>query len=137
MLFIITCGIMLAGAGGYPSQINSFVTVCVYILSHDLASGPIPRKVSGEYDTARYWLVSLIPDAGIVGALKSNIRQKIDTDTDIAIIGKTETDIDLQKIEIDIHLNNRHRPPALVQVQVRSREDVTVIPYSSLSLVLY
>ena len=34
-------------------------------------------------------------------ALKSNVRQKIEIDTDIAIIGKTETetDIDLKKIE--------------------------------------
>jgi len=71
MVFITTCGIMLAWAGGYPPQINSFVIVCMYTLSHNLASGPIPGKVTGEYDTAWYWLVSPvpIPDAGIVRAL--------------------------------------------------------------------
>ena len=29
-------------------------------------------------------------------ALKSNVRQKIETDTDIAIIGKTETETDIE-----------------------------------------
>jgi len=32
-------------------------------------------------------------------ALKSNVRQKIEIDAAIAIIGKTETDIDFKKIE--------------------------------------
>jgi len=44
-------------------------------------------------------------------ALKRNVRQKIEIDTDIAIIGKTETDIDFEKksknkIETDIDLKN-------------------------------
>jgi len=47
MLFITTCEIMLAWAGGYPPQINSFVT-WVYTLSHGLVSGPY----QGQYDTA-------------------------------------------------------------------------------------
>jgi len=41
------------------------------------------------------------------------VRQKIDTDTDIVIIGKTETDFkkkQKKKIKTDINLKNRHRP---------------------------
>ena len=46
------------------------VQACIHILLRDsLVSGPIPSEVSGEYDTARYRLVSPIPDAGIVRAL--------------------------------------------------------------------
>ena len=58
-------------------------------------------------------------------ALKRNVRQKIEIDTDIAIIGKTETETDIDfekksknKIETDIDLKNRHRPSSSVRMCV-------------------
>jgi hypothetical protein len=45
-------------------------------------------------------------------ALKSNVRQIIEIDTDIAIIQKTDIDLKniFKKIDTDIDLKNRHRP---------------------------
>jgi len=71
MLLISTCEIIACLGGWVFASDQQLCDRLRVLLSHGLVSGPIPGTISGEYDTARYWLVSSIPDTG-VRALETN-----------------------------------------------------------------